>query len=139
MTITTEEESLSSASSPSSSPSSSLSSSFASNDQIRKRHHLTRLKDNSHSSSSIPREMNSPSSRSSLPSSSRHNTASSSHQEHQHQGLHHPRDIMCLKFNQEHNLFACSTDSGLRVYNVDPLVVKTCLGKKSFRLSGFSY
>ena len=42
---------------------------------------------------------------------------------------HQPGDIMCLTFNQEQNLFACSTDSGLRIYNVDPLMVKTCLGE----------
>lgn len=39
------------------------------------------------------------------------------------------RDILSLRFNQEQNLFACSTDAGLRVYNVEPLMVKTCLGK----------
>ena len=51
-----------------------------------------------------------------------------------HLGMHHPRDIMCLKFNQENSLFACSTDSGLRIYNVDPLMVKTCLGEFESRV-----
>jgi hypothetical protein len=51
-----------------------------------------------------------------------------------HQGMHHPRDIMCLKFNQENSLFACSTDSGLRIYNIDPLMVKTCLGEFQVRI-----
>lgn len=38
------------------------------------------------------------------------------------------REILNLRFNQEQNLFACSTDAGLTIYNVEPLAVKTCLG-----------
>lgn len=38
------------------------------------------------------------------------------------------REILDLRFNQEQNLFACSTDAGLRIYNVDPLAVKASLG-----------
>ncbi|RWS30198.1 WD repeat domain phosphoinositide-interacting protein 4-like protein [Leptotrombidium deliense] len=36
------------------------------------------------------------------------------------------RDINALRFNQEKSLFTCAMDSGLRVYNLDPLAVKTC-------------
>lgn len=54
-------------------------------------------------------------------------TTSSTHQ-HQLQTQYNPRDIMCLRFNQEQNLFTCSTETGLRIYNVDPLMVKACLG-----------
>lgn len=39
------------------------------------------------------------------------------------------REILNLRFNQEQNLFACSTDAGLTIYNVEPLAVKTCLGE----------
>jgi len=42
---------------------------------------------------------------------------------------------MCVRFNQEQDLIACSTDSGLRIYNVNPLVVKACLG--TFRSFSF--
>ncbi|KAI1309488.1 WD repeat domain phosphoinositide-interacting protein 4 [Halotydeus destructor] len=38
-----------------------------------------------------------------------------------------PKDILSLRFNQEQNLFACSTDTGLKILNVDPLAVKTTL------------
>jgi WD40 repeat protein len=37
------------------------------------------------------------------------------------------RDILSLRFNQEQNLFVCSTESGLKIYNVDPLAVKATL------------
>jgi len=53
-------------------------------------------------------------------------TTGSTHQ-HQLQTQYNPRDIMCLRFNQEQNLFTCSTETGLRIYNVDPLMVKACL------------
>lgn len=38
------------------------------------------------------------------------------------------RDILSLRFNQEQNLFACSMDTGLKIFNVDPLAVKATLG-----------
>ncbi|RWS07590.1 WD repeat domain phosphoinositide-interacting protein 4-like protein [Dinothrombium tinctorium] len=37
------------------------------------------------------------------------------------------RTINALRFNQEKSLFTCAMDSGLRVYNVEPLAVKSCL------------
>jgi len=39
------------------------------------------------------------------------------------------RDILSLRFNQEQDLFACSMDSGLKIFNVNPLAVKASLGK----------
>lgn len=45
------------------------------------------------------------------------------------------REILNLRFNQEQNLFACSTDAGLTIYNVEPLAVKTCLGKSIFNIN----
>lgn len=37
------------------------------------------------------------------------------------------KEINHLFYNQEHNLFTCSMDSGVKVYNVDPLAIKTSL------------
>lgn len=39
------------------------------------------------------------------------------------------KEILSLCFNQEHNLFAAAMESGLRIYNVEPLVAKAHLGK----------
>lgn len=37
------------------------------------------------------------------------------------------KEINNLHFNQEHNLFTCSMDTGVKVYNVDPLAIRTSL------------
>jgi len=38
------------------------------------------------------------------------------------------REIINLHFNQEHSMFTCCMESGLRLYNLDPLSLKTSLG-----------
>ncbi|XP_074603150.1 WD repeat domain phosphoinositide-interacting protein 4-like [Brevipalpus obovatus] len=37
------------------------------------------------------------------------------------------KEINNVQFNQEHNLFTCSMETGVKVYNVDPLAIKTSL------------
>lgn len=38
------------------------------------------------------------------------------------------RDILKVNFNQECNMFSCATESGLLLYNLDPLLLKSRLG-----------
>lgn len=37
---------------------------------------------------------------------------------------HNEKGVISLRFNQDHSCFTCCMESGLRIYNVDPLVEK---------------
>ena len=39
------------------------------------------------------------------------------------------KEITSLMFNQEHNLFTCAMETGLRIYNVNPLEITTSIGQ----------
>lgn len=38
--------------------------------------------------------------------------------------MSHNKGILSLRFNQDHSCFTCCMETGLRIYNVDPLVEK---------------
>jgi len=40
------------------------------------------------------------------------------------------KDIISLSINEEHNLFAASMESGVRLFNIEPLIVKANLSTR---------
>lgn len=39
------------------------------------------------------------------------------------------RGVLSLRFNQDHGCFTCATETGLKIYNVEPLTQKLTLGQ----------
>ncbi|MCL4120866.1 UNVERIFIED_CONTAM: hypothetical protein GTU68_041406 [Idotea baltica] len=50
----------------------------------------------------------------------------------QHKSMAFKEKVLSLRFNQSHNCFICCLQSGVRVYNVEPIIEMVHLDAKEF-------